>query len=66
MPTPPKAPAVPSSSDLSSELEAYAKAEPETASAPASSADESADADKQDVQAYLRELQSDPKVEAHH
>lgn len=65
-PPKPQAPEFPSASQLSSELEAYASAEPDAPVAQASSADEEAAVDKQDVNEYLKELQADVKVEAHH
>ncbi len=62
----PKAPAVPSSSELSSQLEAYAASEPDHAEAPASSSSEGALTEGGDVNAFLREAAADVKVEAHH
>ncbi|SPC63804.1 uncharacterized protein UHOD_03850 [Ustilago sp. UG-2017b] len=62
----PKAPAVLSSSELSSQLEAYAAAEPDHAEAVASSSSEGALTEGGDVNAYLREAAADVKVEAHH
>ncbi|SAM62166.1 uncharacterized protein UBRO_03850 [Ustilago bromivora] len=65
-PSAPKAPAVLSSSELSSQLEAYATAEPDHAEAVASSFSEGALTEGGDVNAYLREAAADVKVEAHH
>ncbi|EST05872.1 ATPase, F0 complex, subunit H [Kalmanozyma brasiliensis GHG001] len=65
-PSAPKAPAVPSSSELSSQLEAYSSSEPDHAEAPASSSSEGALTEGGDVNAYLREAAADVKVEAHH
>ncbi|KAJ1028064.1 hypothetical protein NDA13_003513 [Ustilago tritici] len=65
-PSAPKAPAVLSSSELSSQLEAYAAAEPDHAEAVASSSSEGALTEGGDVNAYLREAAADVKVEAHH
>lgn len=65
-PAAPKAPAVPSSSELSSQLEAYAAAEPDHAEAVASSSSDGALTEGADVNAYLREAAADVKVEAHH
>ncbi|ETS60869.1 hypothetical protein PaG_04786 [Moesziomyces aphidis] len=64
-PAAPKAPAVPSSSELSSQLEAYAAAEPDHAEVAASSS-EGALTEGGDVNAFLREAAADVKVEAHH
>ncbi|CCF51818.1 hypothetical protein NDA11_006372 [Ustilago hordei] len=65
-PSAPKAPAVLSSSELSSQLEAYAAAEPDHAEAVASSSSEGALTEGGDVNAFLREAAADVKVEAHH
>ncbi|WFD36210.1 hypothetical protein MCUN1_003087 [Malassezia cuniculi] len=65
-PAAPSAPASLSSSELAAELEKYASSEPDLAAAPASSADEAAAAETEDVNAYLAQLQADVKVEAHH
>ncbi|TKY86069.1 hypothetical protein EX895_004894 [Sporisorium graminicola] len=65
-PAAPQAPAVPSSSELSSQLETYAAAEPDHAEAVASSSSEGALTEGGDVNAYLREAAADVKVEAHH
>ncbi|KIS69838.1 uncharacterized protein UMAG_02360 [Mycosarcoma maydis] len=65
-PAAPKAPAVPSSSELSSQLEAYAAAEPDHAEAATTSSSEGALTEGGDVNAYLREAAADVKVEAHH
>lgn len=64
-PSAPKAPEVPSSSDLSSQLEAYAASEPDHAEASASS-ESSSLTEGGDVNALLREAVADIKVEAHH
>jgi hypothetical protein len=55
-----------SSSELSSQLEAFQAAEPDAPEAKASAADDADAADKEDVNAYLEELRADIKVEAHH
>ncbi|GAC98690.1 hypothetical protein PHSY_006284 [Pseudozyma hubeiensis SY62] len=65
-PAAPKAPAVPSSSELSSQLEAYASSEPDHAEAPTTSSSEGALTEGGDVNTYLREAAADIKVEAHH
>ena len=62
----PSAPAALSSSELAKELDSFAAAEPDAPAAAASPADETAAADKEDVNAYLAQLQADVKVEAHH
>lgn len=65
-PPQPSAPAALSSSELAKELDSFAAAEPDAPAAAASPADETAAADKEDVNAYLAQLQADVKVEAHH
>ena len=57
---------MPSSSELSSQLEAYAASEPDHAEVAASSSSEGALTEGGDVNAYLREAAADVKVEAHH
>ena len=58
---------MPSSSELSSQLEAYVSAEPDHADAPSSSGADSALTEGGDAEAFLREAAADYKVEdAHH
>ncbi|SPO36701.1 uncharacterized protein PSFLO_02172 [Pseudozyma flocculosa] len=64
-PQPPKAPAVPSSGELSSQLEAYAAAEPDLAEAVKESSSSEL-TEGGDVNAYLAEAAADIKVEAAH
>lgn len=66
-PTPPKAPATPSSSSLSSELESYASSEPDVAEAAAPSATSEGETSTEGAKAFLEEARRDyPKEEAHH
>ncbi|KDN39855.1 hypothetical protein K437DRAFT_279314 [Tilletiaria anomala UBC 951] len=66
-PSAPKAPAAPSSSELASQLDAYASAEPDRieASAKGSSGDSLTESGE-DVHAFLANAAADIKVEAHH
>lgn len=64
-PQPPQAPAVPSTSDLSSELEAYTKSEPDVeAAAPASGS--SLTESHQTADAWLEEAKKPVVADAHH
>ncbi|PWN50201.1 hypothetical protein IE53DRAFT_387527 [Violaceomyces palustris] len=63
-PQPPKAPVVPSSAELSSQLETYAAAEPDLAPKKSDKGGELTEGE--DVNAYLREAAADHKVEAAH
>lgn len=65
-PPQPEAPHVPASSEIASQLDAYAAAEPDAAESAKPAADDVSGSDAQDVNEYLRELQADIKVEAHH
>ena len=66
-PSAPQAPAVPSSSDLSSELDAYAKSEPDTAEKASSSSSAAPDAsNRQTAEQFLEEAARDVEKEAHH
>lgn len=65
-PQAPKAPAVPSSSDVASQLEAFTSSEPDAPEKTVSAEDDAA-VEQQDINEYLKELQADVKVEkAHH
>ena len=63
-PPSPQAPSMPSSSEIASQLESFTSSEPDLAPKPAAS--QEAVSEQQDVNEYLRELQADIKVEAHH
>ncbi|PWN26315.1 hypothetical protein BDZ90DRAFT_233451 [Jaminaea rosea] len=66
-PSPPKAPEAPSSSSLSSQLEAYASSEPDHADAPAASSSSESSSAAAGGSAFLEEARADyPKEEAHH
>ncbi|PKI83663.1 hypothetical protein MVES1_002460 [Malassezia vespertilionis] len=60
----PEAPSAPSSAELSSQLEAYVKQQPDAAQPTANTGESTSES--QDINAYLEELQADVKVEAHH
>ncbi|WFD14171.1 hypothetical protein MARU1_000170 [Malassezia arunalokei] len=62
-PAQPQAPSSPSSSDIASQLEAYTSSEPDVVEA---SVPQDVASEQQDVNEYLKELQADIKVEAHH
>lgn len=62
-PKAPTAPSTPSSSDLSSELDSFASAEPDHAEAVSSS---ETGAPREDVKAFLEEARKPYEVEAHH
>lgn len=64
-PPKPTAPSMPSSSEVASQLEAYTASEPDAPEKVSSSAEEDV-TEQQDVNEYLKELQADVKVEAHH
>ena len=63
-PPSPQAPSMPSSSEIASQREPRTSPEPDFAPKPAAS--QEAVSEQQDVNEYLRELQADIKVEAHH
>lgn len=65
-PSAPKAPEVPSSSDLSSQLEAYASSEPDHAEASSSSEASSSLTEGGDVHELLREAVAEKHDEAAH
>jgi F-type H+-transporting ATPase subunit h len=65
-PSAPKAPAVPSSSELASQLQSYSSSEPDHAEAEKAASSGESSGDREDVNAFLANAAADIKVEAAH